>query len=432
MKIAYFDCFSGVSGDMILGALVDLGADLDAIREGLSALPVTGYRLERREVKRCGIAATKIDVILEKRGTHLVGGSHHPHEHDPEHGRAYSEIETLLNESTLSGRVKRGAAEAYRRIADAEAHVHRRPVENIHFHEVGSIDAIVDVVGAFLALELLGVGEAWGSEITTGYGTVKTAHGIMPVPAPATAEILAEVPLRRGETESELVTPTGAAILRTACAHFGAWPDGFRTERVGYGAGSKEFPRQTNYLRVFLGHRVLPGGHDRTPASSDLAAKPFPSAPGTPPHRTQLLTLIQTEIDDMSGEVYSHLMKQLFGLGAYDVTLTAVQMKKNRPGVRVEVLCAMDKRDAVVNFLLRETTTFGVKIREVERVCLDRRFETVQTSYGPIRVKVGLLDGEVIKAAPEYEDCHRLAVEHQVPLLAVLEAARRAFEQRKP
>jgi len=451
---AYFDCFSGISGDMILGALVDLGADFDHLCESLGTLPVSSFRLVRNDVRRCGIGATKIDVVIEgetdrasgrgsREAHHAQNPYHsdpkaHSHKHEHSHGhRSYAEIESILEGSGLSPFVKEKAAHAYRLIAEAESRVHRQPVDNIHFHEVGSIDAIVDVVGAFVGLELLGVEEVWASELTTGFGTVKTDHGLMPVPAPATVEILKGVPLRRGTIESELVTPTGAAILRAACERFGSWPDGFHAEKTGYGAGTKEFPGHMNCLRVFLGHRRFAGGHDkpespRSPSARSAGVEGESTAASAPPgFHAQVLSVVQTEIDDMSGEVYTHLMNRLFEIGSHDVTLTPIQMKKNRPGVRVEVLCGPDKREAVASLLLRETTTFGVKIREVERVCLDRRFETVQTPYGPVRMKVGLWNGEVLKAAPEYEDCHQLAIEHNSSLLAVMEAARDAFARRK-
>ncbi len=422
MRFAYFDCYSGVSGDMILGALVDAGADLDALRRSLAGLPCGGFRLERRTVMRAGIAAAKVDVVLDD-SLPGAGGedSHDARDHAPAHShRAWAEIRRTLSQAALSENVRSRALATFQRLAEAEAQVHRIPVENIHFHEVGATDAIVDITGAFLALEALGVEEVWVSPITTGFGVVKTAHGLLPVPAPATALLLAGCPLRRGDTEAELATPTGAAILREAAAGFGAWPDGAVVERIGYGAGTKEFPGQTNFLRVFIGRRVIRGGDDRATGGAPAAAS------ASTPLRSQILTLLQTEIDDMSGEVYSHLFDLLFAAGCYDVTLTPIQMKKNRPGVRIEALCPPDRREAALACLLRETSTFGVKAREIERFCLERRFETVETAYGSVRVKVGLWGEEILKAAPEYEDCRRIAGERGVSFQEVWREASRA------
>ncbi len=450
---------------MILGALVDLGADFDAIRKGLATLPLSGggCRIERREVRRCGIAATKVDVISEaqkgksddehlclpdantakeqpphKRGgkassaksaahSHQKadaghGGAQHPHHF---HHRSWAEIREILSGGKLPESVVARALDAYRLLAEAESRVHRIPIEEIHFHEVGSADAIFDIAGAFLAMHLLDIGEAHVSPITTGFGTVKTAHGVLPVPAPATAELLAGLPLRRGDIEAELVTPTGAAILRACASGFGGWPEGMRVERAGYGAGGREFPGQMNCLRVFLGTRSVAGGQDRAaPEKSQCGGAKSKSL------HPQILIILQTEIDDMSGQVYSHIFDRLFASGALDVTLSPIQMKKNRPGVRIEVLCAPDRQEELAAILLRETTTFGIKIRTVERVCLDRRFDSVETPYGAVRVKIGLLAGEIIKVMPEFEDCRRLADERGAAFLAVHEAAREAITLR--
>lgn len=451
MHTLYFDCYSGVSGDMILGALVDLGVDFEALRRGLVTLPIGEFALHRHEVRRCGIAATKVDVHIGHNAHGETQDNQHIHlptdprdagdapadssqstatgalAHRHHHGgptRSYRDIERILEASAVSDGAREKAALAYRLLAEAEARVHGLPLDEVHFHEVGTADAIVDIVGSFLAMEMLGIEEVWSSEVTTGFGTVKTAHGVMPVPAPATAQLLAGMAMRRGDVEAERATPTGAAILKACARGFGPWPEGFRVERIGYGAGTREFPGQTNYLRAFLGARKMAGGKDIPSASADARSAAMP------PLHSQVLSQIQTEIDDMPSVVYTHLLERLFALGCLDATLTPIHMKKNRPGVRIEVLCAPDRRVALIECLLRETTTFGVKVREIERLCLDRAFERVETPYGPVRIKIGFWGDTRIKASPEYEDCHTLAVEHRVALQTVMDAARLAFLSR--
>ena len=467
MLIAYFDCFSGISGDMTLGALVDLGADFGKIQETLKTLPLEGFALHRKRIQRCSIDVTQISVVVEgaeehshdhhhvhqpgRRHDHSPGGaphhheSHHDHTHTRRHDhagghhdhfaedaheshhshpaghthRSYQDILQIFERSGLSESVKERALQTYRWIAEAESRAHGIPLDTIHFHEVGAVDAIVDIAGVWIALDLLGVEAVWSSEVTTGFGTVETAHGRMPVPAPATARILQGVPLRRGQIESEMTTPTGAAILRVAAKGFGPWPDGFQVERTGHGAGSRTFPGQMNCLRVLLGQ--IPDRSTGALPSTCVDSGSLRSL------RLESLCVLQTEIDDMAGEVYSHIMKGLFELGCLDATLTPVQMKKNRPGTRVEVLCSPEKREALVGFLLRETTTFGVKLRAVDRVSLDRRVETVQTPYGEARIKIGRWGAQDIKMAPEYEDCHRLALERKVGFLQVCQAVCQAF-----
>lgn len=450
MHTLYFDCYSGISGDMILGALLDLGVDFEALRRSLTTLPIGEFHIHRRTLHRCGITATKVDVHIghdshdtDTDNQHLYLSDHASPEPDSptgestrgnpsevpahrHHGgakRSYRDIERILDASAVSDGAKEKAARAYRLLAEAEARVHGLSLDEVHFHEVGMADAIIDIVGSFVALEMLSVSEVWSSEVTTGFGTVRTAHGMMPVPAPATAQLLTGVAMRRGDIEGERATPTGAAILRACALGFGSWPEGFRVERIGYGAGSKEFPGQTNYLRVFLGAREMPGGKDLASGSG------HPQAASTPPLHSQVLTMIQTEIDDMPSVIYTHLLDRLFALGCLDATLTPIYMKKNRPGTRIEVLCSPDRRAVLIECLLRETTTFGVKVREIERLCLDRSFERVETPYGPVRVKVGHWGGKQLKASPEYEDCHTLAVEHRVALQTVMDAARIAFQK---
>lgn len=525
MKTLYFDCYSGASGDMILGALVDLGADFEALQRAVATLPLAHVRLERRHVMRCGISATRMGVFVQpatagegagggdaqhlhldtvdsdpakppakgkvpaapkgkpaapkpgaegkSRGavsslpatraslrkllkpalppdthshththdhghghTHDHGHGHahghghshgahpsHGHTHDHSHTRSYTDIERILRESGLSSWVKDCAARAYRLLAEAESRVHGVPMDRIHFHEVGSDDAIVDIAGAFVAMELLGVEAVYSSDLTVGFGTVWTAHGRMPVPAPATALLLEGIVQRRGDLEGEMLTPTGACILRAVAKGFGPWPEGLRSERVGYGAGGKEFPGHTNYLRAYLGTRTVGGGEDLRHKRAD---DPHATASGLNALRRQTLWTIHTDIDDTPGEWFTHVLERLFALGCLDATIHPIQMKKNRPAVRVEVLCDAERRDALITCLLRETSTFGVRTREVERFSLDRAIRTVKTPYGDVRVKVGIWGDEPIKFSPEYEDCHRAAVAHGVAFSAVFEAARKA------
>lgn len=391
MTTAFFDCFNGISGDMVLGALLDLGLPLNDLRSALKALPVEGWRLDAQPVKRCGIAGTLARVTVSEK---------QPHRH-------FSDVKRIIDESAFSDIVKSRAVTAFRWIADAEAAVHGIAVEKVHFHEVGAVDAIVDICGAMWGLNELGVVDGVCPEVAVGGGTVSTQHGEMPVPAPATARILAGVPIRTGPMQSELATPTGAAILRTICSRFG--PVSFVPERSGYGAGSREFPGQSNYLRIILG-KV--------------------SGEATLPIESRELAIIQTEIDDMPGEQFGFLLERLFASGCLDAHIIPIQMKKNRPAASVEVLVDPARISETIELLLRETSTFGVKVLPCTRYCLARRFETVETQYGPVRVKIGLWGEDVLKVSPEYEDCRKIALEKRISLHEVYAAARSAARQR--
>ena len=385
---AYFDCYSGISGDMVLGALVDLGLSIDDLREALKSLPVGGYEVDSTRVSRCGIGATLVRVnVTEKQ----------PHRH-------LSAIEKIIGESTFNEHVKTRALAAFRLIGEAEAEIHGVPIEKIHFHEVGAVDAIVDIVGAIWGMDRLGVQRVLASPVAVGSGTVHTAHGEMPVPAPATARILQGVPVFTGPIAAELTTPTGAAILRTVASVFGPM-EGFRIQKTAYGAGSREHPGQTNYLRVHL-------GEDSGPAL---------------PVESRKLAIVQTEIDDMPGEVFGHVFEQLFAAGCLDVHMTSVQMKKQRPGTSIQALVDPADVDRIIEILLRQTSTVGVKVVPCDRYCLARRFEEIETDIGRIKVKVGLWGGEVLKATPEYEDCRRIAGQTGLPLSAVFLRANAAI-----
>ena len=392
MKTLYFDCFAGASGDMILGALIAAGVEPEAFKQQLSLLGVSGYTIDFETVDRSGISATYARV-------------QNPHEHVHRH---LSDILKIIYSSRLSDSIKDRAAKIFARLAEAEARVHNEPVEQVHFHEVGAVDAIIDVVGAAIGFELLGIERFVASPLHVGSGTVDMDHGRYPVPPPAVAELLKGVPFYSTDIIGELVTPTGAAIITTVCAGYGPIPQ-LSLERVGYGAGTREYKKFPNALRVLIGEE-----------EASLTAKSRQSA-------DERLWMIETNMDDISPQILGHVMDRAFELGALDCYFTAVQMKKNRPGVLLSVLCREDQRAPLSELLFSETTTLGVRAYEVERRVLERRIVTVETQYGPIDVKVAQLNGHIIKEMPEYEQCRRAARKANVPLRIVEEAARIAF-----
>lgn len=391
---AYFDCYNGISGDMTLGALVDLGLPLNDLLAALATLPVSGYEVKAERISRCGVAATLVRVKTDEQ----------------HHHRGLAAIECLIAECGLPDVVKDRSVAVFRRLARAEAAIHSIPVEQVHFHEVGALDAIVDIVGACWGLHALGIGRVIGSPVALGAGTVRTAHGELPVPAPATALLLAGVPTHGGPMSGELATPTGAAILTTFAESFGPQPL-MTVVKVGYGAGSRETTGHTNFLRIMLGE-THPGA--------------------TLPAERRELRLVQTEIDDMSPEIAGHILDRLFETGCLDAHFAPVQMKKNRPGISIRVLVEPERLDAVITVLLRETSTFGVRVQSCDRYALPRRIEQVATPFGTVEVKIGYWGGDAIKFSPEYESCRRVARERGVPLgdvyLAASEAARRCGE----
>jgi len=382
--IAYLDCFSGISGDMLLGALVDAGLALADLKADLALLPLGGYEVKAERLTRRGIGGTRVTVEV---------GGEHLH-------RGLNDILDIINRSDLADQVKEPARRIFARLAEAEARVHNCPVEGVHFHEVGAVDAIVDVVGACCGLHRMGITEVYASPLPLGGGWVDTAHGRLPVPAPATVELLKGVPAYGGPVEAELVTPTGAAIVTTLCHHFGAMPP-MAISQVGWGAGARDLPHP-NLLRIFLG------------------------APAELPQE-QRLALIETNLDDMNPELFEHLMDRLFAAGALDVFYTPIVMKKSRPATLVSVLTEPVKMAELTAILFRETTTLGLRVQEVSRRCLERKWVEVDTEYGRLRVKLGLLGREVVTAQPEYEDCRGIARERGVPLKLVYEAARAAL-----
>ena len=390
MKIAYFDCFAGISGDMTLGALIAAGADPERLRKGLAGLGVGGYRIEVGRKITGHIEATDVRVVLD---------DHHHHQR-----RRLQDILETIRKADLSERVKQTAERIFRRLADAEGRVHGSSPEEVHFHEVGGVDAIVDIVGAAICLEMLGWPKVVASPMPTFHGYVTGAHGVFPLPAPATAEILRGVPWRKLDIEGELVTPTGAAIIRELASGFGPLP-AMTIVSIGYGAG-KSAIGIPNVLRVILGEESA-------------------SVPGSGPED---VTVIETSIDDLNPQFYETAMERLFAAGALDVFMSPIQMKKNRPGTLLSVICDPDRAEAIAAVVLAETSTFGVRISRWERICLDRRWEEVVTAFGKIRIKIGERDGRVITASPEYEDCKRAAIEHGVAVRHVYESAVALFK----
>jgi uncharacterized protein (TIGR00299 family) protein len=386
MRTLYFDCFAGASGDMILGAAVGAGVDANALREQLSLLNIEGFSLDFETVDKSGLSATFARV-------HTV----HEHQH-----RHLSDIEKIISNSQLAAAIKQRAIAVFTRLAEAEAHVHNEPIERVHFHEVGALDAIVDVVGAAICFELLNIERFVCSPLHVGSGTVDMSHGRFPVPPPAVAELLKGVPYYSTEIKGELVTPTGAAIITTVCSEYGPMPL-MKAEQTGYGAGAREYEKFPNALRVIVGETA--------------AAR----------NSEEQLLMIETNIDDSSPQIIGHVMDRAFALGARDCYFTPVQMKKNRPGVLLSILCDRDLKEAVLEMLFSETTTLGVRSYEVARRALERRMVTVQTAYGPIDVKVGNLNGRVVNAMPEFEQCREAASRAGVALKEVEDAARLAF-----
>jgi uncharacterized protein (TIGR00299 family) protein len=392
MKTLYFDCFAGASGDMILGAAIAAGVEPEIFKQRLSLLGVTGYSIDFETVDRSGISATHARVQT-------------PHEHRHRH---LSDILKIIYDSGLSEGVKNRAAQIFSRLAEAEARVHNEPVEKVHFHEVGGLDAIIDVVGAAICFELLGIERFISSPLHVGSGTVEMDHGRYPVPPPAVAELLKGAPFYSTDIVGELVTPTGAAIITTVCTDYGPIPK-MKLEKTGYGAGTRDYQKFPNALRILIGEdatmSVGPGFED------------------------QRLWMIETNMDDISPQILGHVMERAFELGALDCYFTPVQMKKNRPGVLLSILCDDRDRATLSELLFSETTTLGIRAYEVERRALQRRIVTVETQYGPIDVKVAQLNGHIFKEMPEYEQCRLAAREADVPLRVVEEAARKAFAE---
>jgi len=449
MRIAYLECFSGISGDMFLGALVDAGVPPRVLQETVAALDVSaklGARLEISRVVRSGISATKVDVYVngekdlprdeyweqqrEHEHEHSQGGRHehhdhehshshpgevsrtrvsapheHEHSHGHSHGRGLTEIRQIISKAGIPDSAKKTAIAIFGALGTAEAKIHNTSIESVHFHEVGAVDAIVDIVCAAVGTEALGVDEIVCSPLNVGGGTVKCAHGTFPVPAPATVELLKDASVYSSGVRAELVTPTGAAIVKTLASRFAAFPE-MKIEKSGYGAGSRDFPGHPNVVRLTVGE-----------AASSLATKTA----------SETITVLEANLDDLNPQVFGYVMDRLLEEGALDAFGMPVQMKKNRPGTLLTVLCKPEDASKLAQIIFTETTTLGVRRRDEVRQTLARRWENVQTQWGEVRIKIASMNGTVTNYAPEYEDCRRIAAEQHVPLKTVMQEATRQY-----
>ncbi|MBI5665798.1 MAG: nickel pincer cofactor biosynthesis protein LarC [Nitrospirae bacterium] len=403
--IAYFDCFSGISGDMTLGALVDAGVPLLKLKHELARLPVKGYRLTSREVKKAGMRATKVDLILNDpsksplskgglKGRHASGA------------RRWKDIEKIIDGSTLSESIKQKGLLIFKRLFEAEARVHGGRFDEVHLHELGAVDCIVDIFGSLIGLDILGIDTIYSSSVNVGSGSIRSEHGLLPVPAPASVELLKGVPVYSSGVKFELTTPTGAALISSLSAGFGPMPN-IQIVKAGVGAGDRDFKDQPNILRMFIGEKAekkSQGSGVRSQKSEDP------------------ITVIETNIDDMNPQVYEYVMEKLFKAGALDVFLTQIIMKKGRPGIKLSVLCNEDKKGPLSEIILKETTSIGLRFYTAERKTLQREIVSIDTKHGKVRVKKSRLGKEIQKASPEYEDCRKIAKKFNIPLLEVLKA----------
>ena len=405
MKTLFFDCFSGISGDMTIGALLDLGLDFEYLKSELRKLPVEGYELKVSRAVRSNLSATKFDVLMDDGHSHEHDHHHHHHEHSHAHfHRKASEILSMIAESKLSAGAKRFATNIFTKLAISEGKVHDVRPEDVEFHEVGAIDSIVDTVGTAIGFDSLGIERFLCGAINVGSGFIHCQHGVMPVPAPATADLLRQATIYQKHAQTELVTPTGAAILAAVVNEFGPL-GGFVTERIGYGAGTKQFPDFPNCLRLMLGEER---GAAVQPASAEVI-------------------VIEANIDDMTPQNFGYVTEKLLAAGALDVFTVPVQMKKGRPGHLLQVLAPAEAADGLSRIIFQETTTIGIRRHTVDRTTLAREFVSVETEYGNVKIKVSKLDGKVVNVAPEYEDCARIARESGVPLKQIQALAIKAY-----
>jgi len=444
LKIAYFDCFSGISGDMCLGALLDAGVSLQKLQGELKKIPIRGYELHAEKVKRAGLVSTKVDVIQREKSIERRAESNNPPRpplnplYPPlvrgelkggkggfeQRAKRWKDIEKIIQNSSLSQKVKQKGLKVFKRLFEAEAKVHGISFENTHLHELGGIDCLVDIFGTIIGLDMLRVEKILSSQINLGSGSVETGHGTLPVPAPATAEILKGVPVYSTDTSFELTTPTGAAILKGLSAGFRSIPP-MNIETIGFGAGSQNFKDKPNVLRLFIGHTTKSPHTHLTPLYPPLLRGELKGgvagfgAPGG--FSDEQIIVIETNIDDMNPQVYEYVMERLFKEGALDVFLTQILMKKGRPGLKLSVLCKQTDRELLMKTILKETTTIGLRFYEVNRVVLQRETKLIDTEFGKVRIKFSGLGEEILKATPEYEDCKRIAKKMKIPLIEVME-----------
>jgi pyridinium-3,5-bisthiocarboxylic acid mononucleotide nickel chelatase len=463
MRIAYLDCFSGISGDMFLGALLDAGVSAKLLEDTVEALNI-GARLEVSRVQRGGISATKVDVYVngekdlprevyleqnkkaQERDHHHDHEHSHTHSHEPGHnhsheqdksvwsrgsappqtgqspvttqpvatshshspGRGLTEIKAIIQKAEINPAAKTTAIKTFEALGEAEAEIHGTSIDKVHFHEVGAVDAMVDIVCAAVGAKSLAIDEWICSPLNVGGGTVNCAHGTLPVPAPATLKLLSNAPVYSSGPQVELVTPTGAAIVKVLATRFASFP-AMKIVRAGYGAGTREFPQHPNLLRLTIGEYAAAAANT-TPATS-------------PATSNDIITVLEANLDDLSPQVLAYAMERLFAEGALDVFSIPVQMKKNRPGALLTVLSKIEDANRLAKLIFAETTTLGIRRREEQRQTLTRRWETVDTTWGPVRMKIANMNGSISNYAPEYEDCRKLAEENQVPLRTVMQEA---------
>jgi hypothetical protein len=385
--IAYFDCFSGISGDMILGALVDAGVSVNRLQKELSSLQVKGYKLEVKKVKRAGFSATKVDVVIKnsKSSTERSGDV-----------RKWKDIKGIIDRSSLSREIKQKGKSIFKKLFEAEAIVHGGRYDRVHLHELGAIDCIVDIFGALICLDILGISSVHSSPVNVGSGNVRTDHGLLPVPAPATVELLKGKPVYSSDIKYELTTPTGAALISSIASDFGSVPF-MKISGTGIGAGSKNFKSQPNILRVFIGQKIA--------CTCD---------------QNNGVAVIETNIDDMNPQIYEHVMDNLFKAGAIDVFLTQVIMKKGRPGIKLTVLCDDDKIEMLADIILKETTSIGLRYYRADRKILKREIKSMNTKYGKVKFKIAQLNEKHSRTSIEYEDCRKIARKFNIPLVEVM------------
>jgi uncharacterized protein (TIGR00299 family) protein len=393
MKILYYDCFAGISGDMHLGAMIDLGVDVDYLKKELCKLPVHGYEIKVERDIRKGISGTRVQVVIDDHHQHM-----HDHHHDNGHGHhnhnTYREIRKMISDSKLDDSIKDLSIAIFAKLAEAEAIVHNKPADDVHFHEVGAVDSIIDIVGAAICINLLAPDTIQCSTVELGGGSVICAHGVYPVPAPATVKIIENMPVRKGTVDYEATTPTGAAILATCVNEFTDKSD-FTILKTGYGIGARD-STIPNVLRVFL-----------CEATSDREAETIPSF------------IIECNIDDMNPEFYDYIIESLFAAGAKDVFITPIIMKKSRPAVKLSILCTSEAEKRVNEVLFRETSTIGIRKYSIEKTMLERKIEQVSTRFGEVHVKSAFYQGVCIKSKPEYDDCVKIARSKNIPISQV-------------
>jgi uncharacterized protein (TIGR00299 family) protein len=409
-RVLYFDCFSGISGDMALGALLDAGLPFDDLKAALGSLALGDAHVHAKKVLRAGVSATKFSVHEHAGGRAPHAHDSHDHEHHshgsaphaPHPHRHLSAINKLIDTSALSASARERAKQMFHRLGEAEAAIHQMPLENVHLHEVGALDSIIDIVGIAFAMEWAAADRVVCSPLNVGGGMVDSAHGRFPVPAPATVALLGDAPVYSGTVQKELVTPTGALIATSYASSFGPIP-AMSIERVGYGAGDRDEPATPNVLRVMIG---------RADTGSSI----------------ERVCVIECEIDDMNPQIFGVVMERLYAAGALEVFYVPVQMKKNRPGTLLSVVAPPDQRSRMTEVIFRETTTIGLRYYDVDRECLERRIVPVETPLGTVRFKIASRGGNVINAVPEFEDCAKLAAAHNLPVKEVQALAVRSYK----